>query len=120
VAAKKLHRAVNDFRAHGGFGEVGDPEDEGAAGLEAVEGGGGTEVVGLAGFSMDLGKGLDELAEVGCAAAGQEALLEARAISEQADAVAGVECELSQGDGGGAGVIELGVDFGAGCGFLRG
>ena len=116
VAAEKLHGAVDDFRAHGGFSEVGDPEDEGAAGLEAVEGGGGAEVVGFAGFGVDLGKGLDELAEVGCAAAGQEALLDAGAIGEQADAVAGEEGELGQGDGGGACVVELGV----GGAFFRG
>ena len=116
VAAEQLHGSVDDFGAHGGFGEVGDPENERAAGLEAVERGGGAEVVGFAGFGADQGEGLDELAQVGCAAAGQQSLLDAVAIGQQADAVAGEESELGQGDGGGAGVVELGVGWGRiGC-----
>jgi hypothetical protein len=33
---EELGCAVDDFGAHGGFGEVGDPEDEATAGLEAA------------------------------------------------------------------------------------
>ena len=66
-------------------------------------------MVGLACFGADLGEGLDELAKVGCAAAGKQALLDGLAVGEQADAVAGEEGELGEGYGGGAGVVELGV-----------
>jgi len=112
MAAEQLHCPIDDFGAHGGFGQVGDPQDQGAAGLEAVERGGGAEVVGFAGFGVDEGEGLDELAEMGRAAAGKQTLLDAVAVGQQADAVAGEESELGQGDGGGAGVVELGVGWG--------
>ena len=55
MAAQQLHGAVDDFGAHGGFGQVGDPQDQGAAGLEAVERGCGEEVVGFAGFGVNQG-----------------------------------------------------------------
>jgi hypothetical protein len=70
VAAEELDGAINDLGTHGGFSKVGDPENEGAAGLEAVESGCGAEVVGFAGFGMELGEGLNELAQVSCAPAG--------------------------------------------------
>ena len=109
VAAEELDGAVDDFGAHGRFGEVGDPEDEGTAGLEAVEGGGGAEVVGFTGFGVDEGEGLDDLAEVGGSAAGEDALLDGLAVGEEADSISGEEGELGEGYGGGAGVIEFGV-----------
>ena len=125
VAAEKLHGAIDDFGTHGGFSQVCHPEDQRTAGLKAVERGSGAEVVGFAGFSADLGEGLDQLAEVGCAAAGKQALLNALAVGKQADAVAGEESELGEGYGGGAGEVELGVDARAGvgdgqCGLARG
>lgn len=91
MAAEQLHGSVDDFRAHGGFGQVGDPQDQGAAGLKAVQGGGGAEVVGLAGFGVDEGERLDELAEVGGAAAGEQTLLDAVAVGKKANPVAGEE-----------------------------
>jgi hypothetical protein len=111
----KLHGAIDDFGTHGGFSQVCHPENQRPAGLKAVESGSGAEVVGFAGFSADLGEGLDQLAEVGCAAAGKQALLNALAVGKQADAVAGEESELGEGYGGGAGEVELGVDARAGA-----
>ena len=49
---------------------------------------------------------------MGGASARQQSLLDAVAIGQQADAVAGEEGELGKGDGGGAGVVELGVGWG--------
>jgi len=107
MTAEELDGTVDDLRAHGGFGEVGDPEDKGATGLEAIEDGGGAKVVSLAGFGASLGEELDELAEVSGAATGEETLLDGLAVGEKADAIAGVEGKLGEGDGGGAGVVQL-------------
>jgi hypothetical protein len=57
-----LDCAVDDFGAHGGFCQVGNPQNQSPAGLKAVEHGGGAEVVGLAGFDSDLSQTLDQLA----------------------------------------------------------
>ena len=109
VAAEQLYGAINDFGAHGGFGEIRDPQNQSAARLEAVQRRCGSQMVGFAGFGADLGEGLDQLAKVCGAATGEQALLDALAIGEQADAVAGKKGQLGQRDGGGAGVVELGV-----------
>jgi len=51
-------------------------------GCRRFERGGGAQVVGLGGFGMDLGERLDQLRRLRCAAAGEQALLDALAISE--------------------------------------
>jgi hypothetical protein len=109
MTAEQLRGAVDDFGAHGGLSQVGNPQDQSPAGLEAVQRGGGAEVVGLAGFGADQGERLDQLAQVGCAATGKETLLDGLAVSQEADAVAREERQLGEGDGCGAGVVELGV-----------
>ena len=60
VPAEQLDSAVDHFGAHGRFGQIGDPENERAARLEAVEGGGGAEVIGFSGFGTDLGQSFNE------------------------------------------------------------
>ncbi len=52
VAAQQLQRAVNHFGAHGGFCQVGDPQDQGTPRLQAVQHGRGAQMVCLAGFGM--------------------------------------------------------------------
>ena len=84
-----MHGAVDDFGAHGGFGQICDPENQGAARLQAAEQSGGAQVVGLAGFGSELGEKLDQLAQMGCAAPGQQALLDCLAVGQQPYAVAG-------------------------------
>src|SRR5271157_1331751 len=108
VAAEQLHSAVDDLGAHGGLSQVGDPQNQRAAGLQAVEYGGSAQMVGLGGLGMYLGQRLDQLAQVRRAAAGQQALLNALAIGQQAHTVTGEERQLGQSDGCGAGVVELG------------
>ena len=54
VAADELDGGGYDFRAAGGVGDFGDPDDEPAAALQMLEAGGGAEVVGFGGFATDL------------------------------------------------------------------
>ncbi len=117
MAAEQLDCAVDDLGAHGGFCQIGDPEDEGAARLKAIQGGSGAQVVGLAGFGVGLGEGFNNLAEMRAAAAGKNALLHGAAVDEQSDAIAGVESQLGHGHRGGTGVVELGVTEPAGIGW---
>ena len=61
---------------------------------------------------MDLRERFDQLAQVSRPASGQQALLNVLTIGKQADAIAGVQCKLSERYGSGAGVVEFGVDVG--------
>ena len=67
------------------------------------------QVVGLAGFGSDLCQQFDHLAQMSRAASGQKTLLDGLAVGEQAHAIAGEQRKLRQRDGGGTGVVELGV-----------
>ena len=53
VAAHELGRAIDDLGAHGGFGEVGEPEHEATTRLKMIERHRGAQVVGLAGLTVD-------------------------------------------------------------------
>ena len=70
MAAQQLHRTVDDFGAHGGFGQVGDPENQRAARLQAADGGRSAQVVGLAGFGAHLCQQTRYLAQMSRAASG--------------------------------------------------
>ena len=98
VAMEELGGAVDNLGAHGGLGEVGDPENQSPAGLDAAEDGGGAEVVSFTGLGSELGEGFEDLTHVGGSAVGEELLLDATAVAEEADAVAGVEGELGESD----------------------
>ena len=118
MAAQQLHRAINDLRTHGGFGQVGDPEDQRASRLQAVENSGGAQVVGFAGLGRTWASNSMSWRKWADAAPGQQALLDALAIGKQANAVAGVERQLGQRNRGRAGVVELGVDLRPGAVIL--
>ena len=109
VPAQQMHGAVDDFGAHGGFSEIGDPEYQRTARLKATKQGGGAEVVSLAGLGSHLCQQFDHLAEMSCAASWQKTLLDGLAVSKQANAIAGEQRQLRQCYGSGACVVELGV-----------
>ena len=109
VTTQQVHCAVDHLRTHGGFGQIRDPENQRSPGLQASEQRSGAQVVRFARFSANLRQQFDHLAQVCRAAAGQQALLDRLAVGEQADAIAGEECELRQRHRGGAGMIEFGV-----------
>ena len=109
MALQQLHGAVDHLGPHGGFRQVGDPQNQRPPRLPAVQRGRGAQMIGLAGLGARLRQRFDNLPQVRGAAAGQHALLHMLAVDEQAHAVAGVKRQLRQRHRGGAGVVELGV-----------
>ena len=112
MAVQQLCRAVDDLGTHGRFGEITNPEDQGAARLQASEDRRGQQVICFARFRFELRQGFKTLTHMRRSAAGQQLLLDAAAIAEQPHTIAGVESQLRQRHGRRAGIIELGVAIG--------
>src|ERR1700744_153471 len=109
MAAHELGSAIDDLRAHGSLRQIRKPEHEAPPRLQAVESYGSPQVVCLAGFAVNQRKRFHHLPKMGTATRGGKHLLRIAAISQQADAVAGDECELAHRNRGGGGIVEFGV-----------
>jgi len=62
VAGEELASGIDHLGRHGGFGEIGDPDDQSALLLKRENRGGGADVVGLGSFGSNDGELLDQLA----------------------------------------------------------
>ncbi len=107
VAGQELARGVHDLGSHGGLGEIGNPDHQSALLLEREQSGGCADVIGLGNFSSDNGELLDQMAKLGSAATRHDSLVQRPAVSQQADAVPGVERELGKTERG----IDCPVEF---------
>ena len=99
VPAHELRGAVDYLRAHGGFGQVGQPKDERSTRLHAGQLDRGPQVVGLARLAGDQRQRIHHLPQVGAAAPWRQPLLRTCAISQQAHLVAGIKRQARHGEG---------------------
>ncbi len=60
MARRHLQRVLDHFGSGGGFGEIGDPDDQAAALLFGEQGTRGAGVIGFGGFGADLRERLDD------------------------------------------------------------
>lgn len=95
------------FGCRGGFGKIGEPDDEASAFLKSEQRFGGALVIGFEFFAFHLCESFKERADVARSAAGGKALLDAAAVGEHGDAIAGIESDLRERERGGRGVVEF-------------
>src|ERR1700684_421669 len=107
MAGRHVHRVVNDLGSRGCFSEIRNPNYETAAFLGGEKRVRGASVVSLAGFTPYLRERFDDGADVAMAARGVYILLDAAAVSEQADTIATVKRDLRERKRGVHSVIEL-------------
>ena len=107
VALSHLHGVVDDFGSGGSFRKIGDPNDQAAAALLREQNARGERVIGFGSFRANLREAVDDGAKVERAARGDDVLLNRTAIREQADTVAALRSNLSEGKGGVDGVVQF-------------
>lgn len=94
MAVQERQCSVNNLWPHGRLGQIGDPQDQRAPWLKAVESRAGAHVVSLIGFSPRLRQAFNQNAEVRGTTAWKYALLESSAVDQQSNAVTGIERQL--------------------------
>ncbi len=96
MAVSETGDAFDHFRGRGGFGEIGEPDDQAAAFLKREESFRGALMIGFEFFAFHLCQALEERAHVARSAARRKALLDAAAVAEHGDAIAGIQRNSGQ------------------------